>query len=435
MFQPLIDYLREKSVLILGFGREGKSSYGLIREFLPEKELTIADKFPVEAPDENVKVVCGEGYMSVINDYDLVLKSPGISVRDVEIKEGTEVTCQTDLFIRFAGCKCVGITGTKGKTTTSTLTYLILKAAGINTALIGNIGVPVFESLKDTENMTPVIELSSHQLEFTRKSPHTAVLTNVYPEHLDHYNGFEGYVNAKLNIVRNQTEDDTFIYNIDQGLPEFITEDEIKSTTVGVSASLTENDGFLKELVSCNPRLLGRHNKFDILLAATAARSLGIKDEFIKKGIESFESIPHRMENIGTYKEITFYNDSIATIPEAVMCAAEAIGNVGSLIIGGKDRGLDYSDFVKDLSGSYVKNIICLPETGHAIGNAIKEINGEKNVVIAADMEEAVKAAYEFTEKGKSVLLSPAASSYNKYKNFEEKGEHYKSLVKKMGEE
>ena len=140
------------------------------------------------------------------------------------------------------------------------------------------------------------------------------------------------------------------------------------------------------------------------------------------------------MENVGTYKGITFYNDSIATIPEAVMCAVEALKKVGSLIIGGNDRGLDYSDFIKDLSGCNVDNIICLPETGHAIGNSLKEMGSDKNIIIAKDMEEAVKAAFEFTESGKICLLSPAASSYNRYKNFEEKGEHYKSLIKKLGE-
>lgn len=434
MFQPLIDYLRERSVLILGFGREGRSTYRLIREFLPEKEISIADKFPVTIEDKNVNLFCGDGYMSVINDFEVVIKSPGISVRDVEIKNNVTVTCQTDLFLKFGGCKCIGITGTKGKTTTSTLTYLILKAAGINTALIGNIGVPVFESLGNAEKMIPVIELSSHQLEFTRTSPHIGVLTNVYPEHLDHYNGFKGYVNAKLNIVRNQKENDIFIYNADQGISEFIDESEIKSKKIGISAEDAEKDPFLKELVSCNPRLLGRHNRFDILLAATAAKALGIEDKFIRAGIESFDGIPHRMENVGTYKGITFYNDSIATIPEAVMCAVEALKKVGSLIIGGNDRGLDYSDFMKDLSGCNVDNIICLPETGHAIGNSLKEMGSDKNIIIAKDMEEAVKAAFEFTESGKICLLSPAASSYNRYKNFEEKGEHYKSLIKKLGE-
>lgn len=433
MFQPLIDYLRERSVLILGFGREGRSTYRLIREFLPEKEISIADKFPVQIEDKNVSLFCGDGYMSVINDFEVVIKSPGISVRDVEIKKNVMVTCQTDLFLRFGGCKCIGITGTKGKTTTSTLTYLILKAAEINTALIGNIGVPVFESLGGAEKMIPVIELSSHQLEFTRTSPHIGVLTNVYPEHLDHYNGFKGYVNAKLNIVRNQKENDIFIYNADQGISEFIDESEIKSKKKGISAKDAENDPFFSELVNCNPRLLGRHNRFDILLAANAARAIGIEDKYILAGIKSFDGIPHRMENIGTYKGITFYNDSIATIPEAVMCAVEALGKVGSLIIGGNDRGLDYSDFIKDLSGCCVDNIICLPETGHAIGNSLKEMGSEKNIVIAKDMEEAVKAAYKFTENGKICLLSPAASSYNRYKNFEEKGEHYKSLVKSMG--
>ena len=217
------NFLENKSVLIMGFGREGKSTYNYIRKYMPDKQLTVCDKntfsgetLEILESDANCEIVCGENYMDIVNAFDVVMKSPGISVRDIEISEGTYMTCQLDLFMKFAPCVKVGITGTKGKTTTSTLIHCILKSAGKNTCLIGNIGVPVLDMIDDCENRIAVIEMSSHQLEFTRTSPHIAVLTNIYEEHLDHYKGFEGYYGAKLNIVRNQTGDDYFIHNKEQ---------------------------------------------------------------------------------------------------------------------------------------------------------------------------------------------------------------------------
>lgn len=431
MYQQLNDYLSDKSVLILGFGREGRSSYAYIRQFFPEKPLGIADKNKINIDDKNVTLFCGDNYLDAIGQYDLVLKSPGIPFVGVSVPDNTEITCQTDLFIRFIPCEKVGVTGTKGKTTTSTLIYEILKAAGIKACLIGNVGVPVFDSIKDIDGETAVIELSSHQLEFTRRSPHIAVLTNIYEEHLDHYDGFKGYVGAKMNIVANQTSDDYFICNADMSLDDYYDTKKIKSHVIKIGVK--ENDSFLRSLTGINDRLRGEHNNHNIFFAATAARCLGIDDSFIKKGIENFKGIKHRMEPIGTFKGIKFYNDCIATIPHAVMSAIEALGDVDTLIFGGLDRGLDYGEFVNALGESNVSNLVCLPSTGHIIGVRIKELEFNKNVIFAEDMEEAVSAAYRVTKKGKTCLLSPAAASYNRYRDFEEKGEHYISLVNKMG--
>ena len=189
--------------------------------------------------------------MDSLNDFDIVMKSPGIAFLDVDIKDGTLVTCQTDLFLKFAPCRKVGITGSKGKTTTSTLIYDMLKEGGFDARLIGNIGVPVLEDINTvTPETIAVIEMSSHQLEFTTSSPEVAVLTNIYEEHLDHYrDGFRGYVNAKLNIVRRQKESDTFIYNATQGL-----------------------DGL------CDPRQnqITQGHRQDILFALEAAKHFGV---------------------------------------------------------------------------------------------------------------------------------------------------------------
>lgn len=429
MLPKIIEYLKDKSILILGFGREGQSSYNYIKKYLPDKELTIADRNSVTVDGENIEIISGDGYLDRVNDFDVVLKSPGISFKDVEITDGTEVTCEVDLFLRFADCRKVGITGSKGKTTTSTLTYEMLKAGGFDARLIGNIGVPVFETLDSLNPDTvAVIEMSSHQLEFTHASPEVAILTNIYEEHLDHYKGgMTGYVNAKLNIVRHQNENNTFIYNGTQGISDWLDLDSVKSRKIGVKL----DDALPFEIT--NEHLLGVHNRQDVLFAYNAAKTFGVSDGDCEKGAENFSGIEHRMEKVGTFKGITFYNDCIATIPHAVECAVEALKTVDTLIIGGKDRGLDYSEFACWLAASNIGNIIGTPETGHSIVNAIRAKGSDKTLICAADLDEAVRAAYEKTEKGKICLLSPAASSYNVYKNFEFKGRHYKELVNKYG--
>lgn len=427
MLPKIIDYLKDKSVLILGFGREGQSTLEYIRKYLPEKELTVADRNFLTIDDKFVKTLCGENYLDSVNSFELVMKSPGISFKNVDVHENTEVSCQVDMFLRFAECKKVGITGSKGKTTTSTLTYEMLKASGFDARLIGNIGVPVFNTLEDLNSDTiAVIEMSSHQLEFTRKSPDVAVLTNIYEEHLDHYKGgFTGYVNAKLNIVRHQNENNLFIYNKDQGISDYISLDEIKSKTFAAS-----KDDKLPFPIN-NEHLLGEHTRQDVVFAYNAAKFMGAGDEGCKKGVENFKGIEHRMEKVATHKGITFYNDCIATIPHAVECAVAALKNVDTLIFGGKDRGLDYSEFADYLAESNINNLIGTPETGHNICDELLKKGVKKNIIKAEDLDEAVRKAYEFTAIDKICLLSPAASSYNVYKNFEHKGRHYKELIEK----
>ncbi len=433
MFQQLIDYFENRSVLVLGFGREGRSTYAFIRKHYPKKMLTIADRNALTIEDAYVQLFTGEDYLDAIKGVDLVMQSPGVSLRDVKVPDSVEISGQIDLFLRFVQCEKIGITGTKGKSTTSTLIYEILCAAGRPACLIGNIGTPVFESLADIAGKTAVIEMSSHQLEFAKASPHIAVLTNIYPEHLDHYKGFEGYVNAKLNILRFQKSDDFLIYNPDQTLGDFFDIEKMKAKIVPVSARDGEQSVFLNGLTHMNDRLPGMHNHQDIYFAAAVAACLGIENRAVEKGIKNFRGIEHRLEPVGVFREIKFFDNAIATIPTAVMFDIDALAGVSSLIIGGMDRGIDYSEFIEELDKSSIKNLICLPDTGHSIGRELIKRGSRLRVVIVEDMEKAVECAFELTGSGESCLLSPAASSYNRYKNFEEKGEHFKRLVRELG--
>lgn len=428
MLPPIIEFLKDKSVLILGFGREGRSTYNYIRKYLPEKILGIGDGREQNIDDRFVEYFCGEDYLSHLDKFDVVMKSPGISFCTVDIPENTLVTCQTDLFMKYAPCKKIGVTGSKGKTTTSTLTYKMLSAGGVKCELMGNMGLPVLDYIEEMNEATvAVIELSSHQLEFTRTSPDVAILTNIYEEHLEHYKGgMTGYVNAKLNIVRHQNENGIFIYNGTQGVEPYLDLSTVKSHKIPVCEA--SDLPFALD----NPHLAGEHNRHDVLYAFTAASRFGVTAEAAKKAIDDYEGIEHRMEKVGVFKGITFYNDCIATIPRAVMCAVNAV-KADTLIIGGKDRGIDYREFAVDLENSKLSMIIGTKSTGHKIIDMMTENGTAKTLVKAENLEAAVKTAYEKTAENGVCILSPAASSYNEYKNFEEKGRHYKDLIRKYG--
>lgn len=428
MLPKIIEFLKDKKVLILGFGREGKSSFSYIRKYLPEKEITVADGKEQTLPDEFTNGIFGAEYLSHLGEFDVVLKSPGIPFRDVDIPENVLITCQLDLFLKYAPCKKLGVTGSKGKTTTSTLAYKMLTESGVDAVLMGNMGLPVLDYIEEVEGKIAVIEMSSHQLEFTRTSPDVAIITNIYEEHLEHYKGgMKGYVGAKLNIVKHQTANDTFVYNGTQGLSEYIDANSLESNCVAVNAD--DEIPFKAE----NPHLIGIHNRHDILLAFNAAKVFGATEKGAEKAIADFEGIEHRMECVGTYKGITFYNDCIATIPHAVMCAVGALG-AKTLIFGGMDRGIDYTDFARGLENSSLDTLIGTKTTGHKIIDMMQKNGTAKKLFKAENIEDAVRFAFENTQKGEICILSPAAPSYNEYKNFEEKGRFYKTCVRKYGE-
>ena len=428
MSAQLVEYLRNKRVALLGFGQEGRSSYAFLRKYFPEKPLLIADREPIHVEGPHVTLLCGENYLDALHRCDIVLKSPGIPLKGIPLPQNVEISCQSDLFLRFAPCLKVGVTGSKGKTTTSTLLYEMLRASGISARLMGNVGVPTLDCFDEIEGQIAVIELSSHQLEFTHASPQVAVWTNLYEEHLDHYTGgFAGYAAAKAHICRYQTPEDTFIYNAEQPLAQMADLSPCRARRVPVGAQ-TE-DPFLLSLGG-NPRLRGAHNRQNIYFAATAALLLGATKAGIRQAEEEFRGIPHRMYPVSEAGGIHWVDDCICTIPQGVLCAVDALDDVDTLLLGGLDRGLDYQDFAKELRGRPLHNLICMPETGHSIARLLRSLGSTQNIILAETMEEAVAAALACTAQGKTCLLSPAAASYNAYKNFEEKGADYIRCIK-----
>ena len=426
----LFEFLGGKRVGLLGFEREGRSSYAFLRRHFPDRPLLIADKAPIELDDPHVTLLCGENYLDILRQCDILLKSPGVSLRDMPLPPGLKITCQTDLFLRFAPCVKAGVTGSKGKTTTSTLLHAMLRASGIDARLIGNVGVPVLDCFDELNGEIAVIELSSHQLEYTRASPHVAVWTNLYEEHLDHYTGgFAGYAAAKAHICQYQAPGDVFIFNADQPLAEMADLSGCRAERVPVGLGAGEADPFLRSLDGPNSCLRGEHNRQNIFFAATAALRLGATQAGIRRAVEEFQGIAHRMYPVSEAGGIRWVDDCICTIPRGVLLTVDALGDVDTLIVGGLDRGLDYRAFAEALDKRPLRTIVCMPETGYSIAGLLKEAGSPKNIILVRTMEEAVAAAYRCTAAGKTCLLSPAAASYNAYKDFEEKGAHYLECI------
>lgn len=445
MIADLINYFQNKKILILGFGREGQSTYKLIRKYIKEQTLYIADRkenfekdYEFLSQDKNIKCISGESYLENLEGYDLIMKSPGISFVGLDTsKFYNNIKSQLELLLEFFDMFTIGITGTKGKSTTSSLIYKVLKEQNVKSMLLGNIGVPVFDYI-DTipDDTTLILEMSSHQLEYMKLSPNISILLNIYPEHLDHYESFEKYAEAKCNIFKYQKKSDYFIYNSDdETINKFLKDEEAKKYKVSLKGNgdiylKGENIYFKdKEIYNTNtPRnLLGEYNLNNIMFVLAVSEILKLDISKTIKSISDFKTLEHRLEFVGEYNGILYYDNSIATIPKATIEAVKALKNVDTLIIGGMDRGLDYTDFVKFLNESDISNIICMPKTGHDIAKKLKD--GKAYVVNTLD--EAVEIAKKHTTKGRVCLLSPAAASYGFFKNFEEKGNIYKELVRK----
>ena len=446
MIDDLIEYLENKKILILGFGREGKSTYKFIRKYLSKHKLYISDKKKYSEFDEdylknddNITFIGGADYLKNLEEYDIIIKTPGISFVGIDTqKYKNKITSQLELLLEFFDNFTIGITGTKGKSTTSSLIYQVLKDQGRKTLLLGNIGVPVFDYIDEIEeDMILVLEMSSHQLEFMRRSPSIAVITNLFPDHLDHYESFEKYAEAKCNIYRYQKKDDYFLYDFDNdNLKAFIKNDNYNSIKVSIKGKKESDIKLVMDNILFRDKkiydkktkrnLLGEYNLNNIMFVLGISEILKLNINQTIKTISEFKSLPHRLQYVGKFDEIEYYDNSIATIPNATIEAVKALENVDTLIIGGMDRGIDYTDFINFLNTSKINNIICMPKTGHDIA---KKLNDNK-VYIVETMEDAVDIAKKVTKKNKKCLLSPAAASYGFYKNFEEKGDLFQKLIK-----
>ena len=448
MYNKILEKLNNKNIAILGFGKEGKSTYNFIRRY-SNQTLTILDKNDILKnneylkEDKNLKIITGDTYLNNLEQYDLIIKAPGIALLDIDLKNiEDKLTSQLELILEINKKNIIGITGTKGKSTTTSLLYNIIKDQNENTFLLGNIGNPILDYIeKFNEESILVIEMSSHQLEFVHQSPHIGVILNLYQDHLDHTGTLEKYHNDKMHMFKYQDESDIGIYDgQNEYLINLVNKNNYKSKLYNFKVNekadiYVENNKiyYNNEMIydgNQERNLIGSHNLKNIMVTLLITKLLNLDIEKATKVVNKFNPLEHRLERVGTYNNITYFNDTIATIPEATINGINGLGNVDTLIFGGMDRNIDYSKFIEFLKTSNITNLIGLPETGHKICKILKEKNTNKNIYIVETIDEAVDIADKQTKKNHICLLSPAASSYNKFKNFEEKGNYYKNVIK-----
>lgn len=441
MSKQIIDYLADKNIAILGFGREGKSTYHFIRKHLKEKRLTIIDKDEQILNDFNsdkyLDFVLGDGYLDNLDKYDLVIKTPGISLKDRNL---SNITCQLELTLKYYKDNIIGITGTKGKSTTTSLIYQILKSQKDNVYLLGNIGIPIFDYIDEiNSDSLLVIEMSAQQLEYVHYSPKYGIILNLFEEHLDYFQTKEKYFQTKLKMFEYQDKEDFAIYYEDNETLNNYVDKKYLGKKIMIS-SINKTDIYIngeyiyhqdKQLYNINDKrhLLGNHNLVDIMFALAISELYNLDNTKVVECINNFQGLEHRLECIGEYCGIIYYNDAIATIPEATKYAIETLKSVNTLIFGGMNRGINYQEFAEFLARSNIHNLVCLKDSGYKIGHMIEKIGTKNKVIYVKDLKEAVEYAKKYTEKGKICLLSPAAPSYNEFKNFEEKGNTFKKLV------
>ena len=431
-FDLILNRLRGKRILILGFGREGKSTLRFLNKYLPEAVVAVADKNQMEAVQ-----YFGTGYLEAMYDFDIVIKTPGISLKDFDTK-GVEITSQTDLFLSQFHDQTIGITGTKGKSTTTSLIYHLLKSFGRDAILTGNIGIPCFDVMEDIKPESIVVyELSAHQLEYVHNSPRVGVLLNIFEEHLDHFGTMQRYAGAKLNIMRYMGEDDTAVIH------ETLMEEAWRLFVNNIVFSLFDIDDLVDRTAL---PLLGEHNLLNVKAALLACYAYGVDIRELVPYLYTFKPLEHRLEPVGTFGGVTFVNDSISTIPQATISACQALGRVDFLLLGGFDRGIDYQPLVDYLKEHPVPHLLFTGKAGErmmqlvrnygvstgstACNTEVREPVEGPTLYYYASMEEAFAYLATHAKPGDVCLLSPAASSYDQYKNFEERGRKFKALAK-----
>lgn len=446
MIEKIEPWIKGKRILLLGYGREGQSTWNVLRRLGTYEALDIADlKAPAAVPEDGTVWHTGPDYQKCMDDYDVVFKSPGIVLERPENEYRCSILSQTEVFFQCFRDQIIGITGTKGKSTVTTLLYHLLKQAGMGALLVGNIGIPALDHMEEVKPDTRIVfELSCHQLEYMTVSPHIGILVNIHEEHLDHYGTMEKYVEAKHHIFKNQRPDDILICNV-QCLPGEGTcpSGLIRAGMDGSGKELDvvqEQDGtwvHFRGKSFCIPtdeiKLLGQHNYFDIGVAYGVCSILGMDDQVFARGLKTYEPLPHRLQYIGEREGVKYYDDSISTICDTTIQALKTLKDTDTVLIGGMDRGIDYRELIEYLSDCPVPHIILMEATGKRIYQEIHkyypEFKNRARLILAEHLEDGVKRARQITRPGTSCVLSPAAASYGIFRNFEERGETFSRLV------
>lgn len=423
-----IQELDSKNICLIGFAREGRAMLRALKTHAPNARITIADR-DESITAEGVSLKLGDSYMDDLDRFDVIIRSIGIAYTPAMNAIASKITDMTRIFfdtIADSGVRTIGVTGSKGKSTTTTLIYEALKAHDPDTHLMGNIGIPMIDFLPEAKpGAAFVIELSSFMLEHLRRSPNIAVITSFFPEHLDRHGDVEHYWATKKHIAIHQTADDAVFYNA-----RYPQCKEIADCSPGARIAFTADDF---PLDVTQTKFKGEHNRSNLAAAYKVATYLGVPNDVALNALKNADPLPHRLQNIGEHGGVNWVNDSFATAPEATIAALEALkGDVDTLLVGGFDRGVDYAGLAEYLDASAVQNIVFFPDTGTLIKAAM---HSHKNTLETANMDEAVAWASQHTTPGKTVLLSSASPSFNLFKDFVVRGEAFMAAVTKLDKE
>lgn len=458
---------KDKKVAIIGISVEGYSTACyLLKHNIPitifeQKKIDQLGKPYQELLSLGASFQTGENYLASLSDYDVIFRTPGMSLRNQLLEEarkrGSTITSQTKFFFDHCPCKIIGVTGTKGKGTTSTLIEQILKNANYDVKLGGNIGLPPLTFLDDLyKSSWVVLELSSFQLEDLHKSPHIAVVLMVTQEHLasssfenpNYHPTLRQYIESKANIVRYQAEDDVVIANVDYPISKDIAGKSLAkklyfSRKKKVLGAYLDNldiiinvDGAGKKLCDTQrAKLLGKHNRENMMAAALAGLSAGVPKSIISTVLLNFPGLEYRLEVVKKVRGVLFINDSFATTPETTIAAIHSFDRPIILIVGGSEKGSDYKELGKTIAASRVRAVILIGKTAPKIKSEIENF-GYSGIVLPGglSMKSIVSNAYKLARKGDVVLLSPGCASFDMFKNYKERGISFKYEVYNLEE-
>ncbi|WP_103072408.1 UDP-N-acetylmuramoyl-L-alanine--D-glutamate ligase [Aquimarina sediminis] len=443
-----------KRLVVLGAGESGVGTAILGKKegfdvFVSDKGI-ITDQYKEVLRSFEIKWEEQQHTETKILSADIVMKSPGIPDKVALIKKLLEkeipVVSEIEFAAKYTAAQVVGITGSNGKTTTTMLTHYVLKQGGLNVNMAGNIGDSFAKQVAENDAPFYVLELSSFQLDGIKDfAPHIAVLTNITPDHLDRYdNKFENYIASKFRIAMNQKEEDYFIYDADdEVISEYLKKHPVRSRLLPFSITKkVENGAYLEKenititidnnkiiMPTTNLKLKGNHNVKNAMAAATVSQLLKIRKATIRECLENFHGVEHRLESVLKINNVQYINDSKATNVNATFYALDAMKSATVWIVGGVDKGNDYSELYS-LVNEKVKAIICLGVDNSRIVNAFG--NCVDNIIETQSMKDAVNIAYKIAERNENVLLSPACASFDLFKNYEERGRQFKEAVREL---
>jgi len=448
-----------RTILIIGAGKSGIAACNLLAEEQPEAKLTLFDADTAKSEEElrgrltpafTGTIVIGELPEAAYESTDLVIISPGVPT-DLPMVErlrdnGIPIWGEVELAYRYSRGKLVAVTGTNGKTTTTALTGEIMKQAYTNVEVAGNIGIPYTEIARRTaDDGVTVAEMSSFQLESIEAfHPNVSVILNITPDHLNRHHTMEAYAEAKFNIARNQTPSEVCVLNYeDERLREMSA--SLKTKIFWFSSgrvlrrglylrgdTICYNDGMSEtEVIDVHEmNIIGRHNYENAMAAIAAGIALGVPMERIREALHSFVAVAHRIEYTATKGGVVYYNDSKGTNPDASIQAVRAMDRPTILIGGGYDKGSVYEEWIREFPGK-VRKLLLMGQTADKIEATARSM-GFDEIERVSSMQEAVERAHALAEPGEAVLLSPCCASWGMFKNYEERGDLFKALVRAL---